>query len=86
VDGAVTRVEDRIRQFIIDELSWEGDPAALSDDYDLISNDVLDSLGIEQVLAFIEDDLGCEVDDEDVVPENLESLRAIGDLVRSKGG
>jgi len=82
----MTRVEDGVRRFIIDQLSWGGDTAALSDDYELLSNDVLDSLGIEQVLAFIEDELGVEIDDDDVVPENFETLRAIGDMVRSKGG
>ena len=79
-------VEDRVRQFIIDRLSWDGDPAALSDDYDLLSNDVLDSLGIEELLAFIEDELGVEIDDDVVVGTNFQTLRAIGDLVRSKGG
>jgi acyl carrier protein len=81
----MTRVEDGIRHFILEQLSWDGDPAVLTDDYELISNDVLDSLGIEQVVAYVEDQLGVEIDDDDVVPENFETLRAIGDLVRSKG-
>jgi acyl carrier protein len=84
-EDAVSDIEDRLRRFIVTELSWEGDLAAIPDDYELIKSDVLDSLGVQQVVALVEEEFGVEIADDELVPENFATLRAIGDLVRSKG-
>lgn len=77
-------IEDRIRRFIVDDLGWRGDPGHLTDDYLLIDNDVIDSLGIFQTVTHLEETEGVEVADEDLVPENFASIRAIASLVTSK--
>ena len=82
----MNEVEDRIRRFIATELSWDGDAAAISDDDELIETDILDSLGVQQVVALVEEDFGIEIEDDELVAENFATLRAIGDLVRSKAG
>jgi acyl carrier protein len=82
----LNEVEDRIRRFIGTELSWDGDATAISDDDELIETDILDSLGVQQVVALIEEEFGVEVEDDELVAENFATLRAIGDLVRSKRG
>jgi acyl carrier protein len=76
--------EDRIRKFIVDELAWSGDPAQLTDGYALIDNGVLDSFGIFQIVTYLEEDEGIEVDDEDLVPENFTSIHAISSMVGAK--
>jgi acyl carrier protein len=77
-------IEDRIRHFIVDDLGWRGDPSRLTDDYPLIDNDVIDSLGIFQTVTHLEEVEGIEVADQDLVPENFASIRAIASLVTSK--
>ncbi|MDQ3974583.1 MAG: acyl carrier protein [Actinomycetota bacterium] len=74
----------RIRDFIVDELRWNGARNQLTGDYPLIDNDVLDSMGIFQVVTFVEDEYGIEVDDEDLVPDNFATLDAIARLVDGK--
>lgn len=51
--------------------------AKLSDDEDLLSSGILDSLGILQLVAFIEKTFGIHVPDEDVVFDNFQSLGAM---------
>lgn len=80
------RLEDRIRNFIIEDLGWRGDPTRLTDDYALIEKDVIDSLGIFQTVTHLEEVEGVEVADEDLVPENFASIRSIAALVRFKKG
>lgn len=80
------RIEERIRNFIIEDLGWRGDPARLTDDYALIENDVIDSLGIFQTVTYLEEVESVEVADEDLVPENFASIRSIAALVTSKKG
>lgn len=51
--------------------------AKLSDDEDLLSSGILDSLGILQLVAFIEKTFGIHVPDEDVVFDNFQSLASM---------
>ncbi len=76
--------EDKIRAFIIDELKWEGDPRELSADASLIERHVIDSLGIVQMLSFLESEFGIRVPDEEVVPDNFESISRLTHLVESQ--
>ncbi len=76
--------EDRVRQFILEELDWDGPANELTDDYPLIDRDVIDSLGIFQIISFLESDWDIEVADEDLVPDNFASIAAIARLVALK--
>jgi acyl carrier protein len=78
-------IEERIRRFILEGLNWRGEPNQLTEDYRLIESGVMDSLGIFQTITHLEQTEGIEVADEDLVPENFESIRAIAALVASKG-
>jgi acyl carrier protein len=79
-------IEDRIRRFIIDGLHWRGEPSQLTDDFRLIDGGVMDSLGIFQTIAHLEQNEGIEVADEDLIPDNFSSIRAIAALVAAKSG
>lgn len=63
---------DFIRQEIL-----HGRAVPLDDDEDLLSAGVIDSLGILRMVAFIEEQLGVSVPDEDVVFENFQSIGAM---------
>jgi acyl carrier protein len=79
-------VQRRLREFIVEELQWEGSPADLTDDLQLIEQNVLDSLGLFQVVSFIETTFGVEIRDEDLLPEHFGTLDSIARLVNSKTG
>lgn len=66
---------DRLRKFMLDELGWRG--AELTDDYPLLENRVIDSLGLFRVVTFLETECGVRIDDREVVPENFATLTAI---------
>ncbi|HBX68691.1 MAG TPA: hypothetical protein DEH25_04740 [Chloroflexi bacterium] len=50
---------------------------------DLLSAGILDSLGILQMVAFIEDRFGYQVPDEDVVFENFVSIEALTNYLKA---
>ena len=50
---------------------------------DLLSAGILDSLGILQMVAFIEDRFGYQVPDEDVVFENFVSVEAVASYLKA---
>jgi len=51
--------------------------ARLGEDEDLLSSGILDSLGILQIVAFIENTFGIRIPDEDVVFDNFQSVNAM---------
>jgi acyl carrier protein len=51
--------------------------AKLADDEDLLSSGILDSLGILQLVAFIEKTFGIRIPDEDVIFDNFQSVSAM---------
>lgn len=55
-------------------------------DMDLFENDMLDSLGIAQLIAEIESNFDLEIDPEDIVPENFSTLNEIVNLIRKVKG
>ncbi len=44
----------------------------------------VDSLGLIRLVAFIENELGIRIEDEELLAENFTSLRTIGALLESK--
>ena len=74
-------VEEQIRQFLVEKSRWHGPPAGLTSNYPLIEKEVLDSMAIFETISFLEDQFGIEVQDDDLVPENFETIAAIARLV-----
>jgi acyl carrier protein len=62
------------RQFLFDE------KAPLGDD-DPLFPDVIDSLGVMEVVDFVEERYGVSIEEEDLLADNFESLSAIAALV-----
>jgi acyl carrier protein len=79
------RIEDKIRYFILDELQAGNPHTDLTDDFPLLEKEVIDSMGIFQLVGFIEEEFGVQVGDEDLVPEHFASISAIGGFVASRG-
>jgi acyl carrier protein len=50
----------------------------------LIESGIVDSLGILDVVAFVEAEFGVRVEDEDLVPENFQSVAQIASYVEKK--
>ncbi len=57
---------------------------ALGEDDQLLANGVLDSLGVLDVVGFLEREFGITVADEDLMPENFETLSRLSRFVAGK--
>jgi acyl carrier protein len=79
-------VERRVREYVVNELLYDRDLPALGDDDSLLGPGLLDSVGVLRLVAWIEEEFGIPVPDEDVVPENLETIGRLAALVRRKQG
>ena len=75
-----------LRAFILEELSCELPPDQLTDEYPLIDEQVIDSMGIYQIVTFVEGEYGIEILDDELLPEHFETITAITKLIDSKAG
>jgi acyl carrier protein len=73
-----------IRRLIIDDLRWQGSPDELTDDLALIDSHALDSLDMLRLVSLMEEKLGVEVRDEDLVSQNFGSIEKIAAFVDSR--
>jgi acyl carrier protein len=75
-------IEDRLRGFIADEIGTGVDAGELTDDY--VLRDVVDSMGLFEIVSFIESEFEVEIANEELVPRNFDTIRGIADLVKAK--
>jgi acyl carrier protein len=73
-----------LREVIVNDMAWSGDPDDLTEDYLLIENEVIDSLGIQVLVTYLEEHYSIIVDIDELVPDNFETLGAINRLVNRK--
>jgi acyl carrier protein len=77
-------VDIEIKEFIVSHLCAGRDIESLADDYDLLASDVIDSLGIAELISFMEKQYGISVDDSDLDAENFRTVERIVALVGQK--
>lgn len=77
-------IKDRLRAFIIENFLFGDTDYALEDDASLIDNDVMDSTGVLELIAFIDEAFGIKMADADIVPANLDSLSKITAYVTAR--
>ena len=64
-----------IKEFIIKEIAIINDNKEINDcDADLLMSEVLDSLGIVTLIGRIEEEYKIEIDADDIIPENFETM------------
>jgi acyl carrier protein len=79
-------VSTDIEQFILDELTQGRGISEISPDENLLSKGIVDSHGVMELVGFLEQRYGISVGDEDLTPENFESVQRIEAFVERKKG
>jgi acyl carrier protein len=72
-----------VRTFITENFLF-GRSGGLTDNESFLDSGIIDSTGILQLVVFLENTFGIQVKDEELVPDNLDSLRGISQFLHSK--
>jgi acyl carrier protein len=75
-------IERDIRKFLVDNFLF-GRAEKLRDDQSLLGT-VIDSTGALELVTFLQEHFAINVGDEDVVPENLDSVKSVVAYVTKK--
>ena len=76
--------EEIIKKFIVEEIISDNDKANLGNEDSLIEAGVIDSLGIQKLILFLENEFSITVNDDDILPENFEHIVAISSFIKEK--
>ena len=71
----------KIRNFLAQQFPMT---KKVGDDEPLLKNGLIDSLGILEIVTFLEKEFDVAISDDELLPENFESLSSLSNFVRQK--
>jgi len=78
------QIVDRTRTYLRENFLYARADWTLRDDDSLIDTGVVDSIGIVELIAFLQTAFGVTIDENEITERNLGSLAAIGRFVSEK--
>ena len=80
----MSSIETELRQYVLDKLLFGRTEEVLSGDTSFLESGIIDSTGVLELVAFLEEQFKVKVEDEDLIPANLDSINAITRFVENK--
>ena len=77
-------IKAQVRIFIVDNFIMGGDAGKFQDSDSFMAKHVIDSTGFLELVTFLEEQYKIVIDDDDMIPENLDSLDNIDAYVGRK--
>lgn len=76
-------MKHELRKFIVENYLFGRDDGFAEDD-SFIERGILDSTGVMELIAFVEQRYGIKIEDHELLPENLDSLAKLARFLKSK--
>jgi acyl carrier protein len=77
-------IKGTVRQYVLQNFLMGDMGVQLEDDQSFLDHHIIDSTGFIELVTFLESTWNIQIQDEDMIPENLDSLDSIERFVRSK--
>lgn len=79
-------VRAEVRKFIVENFMFGQENQDFSDAASMLENGLIDSTGVLELVAFVEEKYGISVADEDLVPANFDSVDNLAEYVLKEAG
>ncbi len=77
-------VKTTLREFIVENFLFGDTSVVFDDDDSLMENGILDSTGILELVAFLEKEYGIRIANEEILPENMDTLNNLHRFLEKK--
>lgn len=77
-------VEEKIRAYIAENILFSNNGYPYLDDDSFLEEGIIDSMGIMELVAFVDESFGINVEDEELVPDNFDSINKLAIYIRHK--
>jgi acyl carrier protein len=78
------RIDHDIRQFVVDNFLFGQRGSAFNDQQSFLDAGIIDSTGVLELVGFLEQHFGISIDDDELVPANLDSIALAVGFVQRK--
>ncbi len=72
-----------VRNFVVENFLF-GEGEKLKNDNSFLENGIVDSTGILELVSFLEENYSISIADDELIPENLDSLKNIDSFLKQK--
>ena len=80
----VNTLSEQIKEFIVKRFPLAGKHETIKNDDLLMESGILDSLGVVELVTYLEQQFKIVVSDEDLVPENFQTIQHLANFLRRK--
>ncbi len=77
-------IKQVVREFIVENFLFGDDSVNFSEEESLMDRGLIDSTGILELITFLEEKYNIKVDNDEIYPENLDSLNNIEHFMKDK--
>jgi acyl carrier protein len=77
-------VEEQIKEFIKKNLLYSNNGFPCKDDESFLDQGIIDSIGIMQLVVFVEENFNISIEDGEITPMNFDSVTRLAGYVRGK--
>jgi acyl carrier protein len=77
-------LNEELRQFVTDNFLFGKNNGRLADTDSFLDKGIIDSTGVLELVAFLEERYGIHVQDRDLIPENLDSIENLERFIGNK--
>ncbi len=78
-------IKEKVKTFIRESFLFDS-TAQIEDGDSLLEKGIIDSTGVLELILYLEEEFGVKIEDEEIIPENLDSVLSIETLLKSKNG
>jgi acyl carrier protein len=76
--------KEQIRRYLAQNFLFSDNGFQLSDDVSFLEEGIVDSTGVLELVMFVEDTFNVEVPDEEIIPDNFDSVNNLAVYIEGK--
>lgn len=80
------QVKQSVKSYILENVLYGAGEDTLSYEDSFLEKGIIDSTGIMEIVIFIEEEYGFSIYDEELIPENLDSINNLSRFIKGKIG
>lgn len=74
---------ETVHEFIVENFLF-GDGEQLTNETSFLDSGIIDSTGILELITFLEETYNINIEDDELIPENLDSLNSVAKFIKQK--
>lgn len=77
-------IREKLKDYIAQNLLFSDDGFQYDDDVSFLEEGIVDSIGVLELVAFVDESFGVEVEDHEVTPDNFDSINKLTSYIHEK--